>query len=491
MLRLPLRGEVGRDRDNDTADVLAAKRALARLGFYAPPSYGFDGYSDRPFEDGLRAYQAERGLRQDGWAAPGGETHRNIELDLSGEKRPFGHDLPRDARFTGSVGVNGDNERPDVQLAQRLLGALGLYRYDRTAEPHGFMDDAVEEAIFQVQRQRGLPETGRFEADEGHSILLLTDPPKVARIGPDGRYIIEGVIDHRPLLSDAASRRSLLIPTAHAGTVGSSAADRPEPEGANPGPGVLPAPAQPMPRTTVRVPLSVIVGGAFPFLQRQLLGVDDAPPPGEGWTPPEQHQLPGGGQGAIGNPVLTGPKPEILQPPQGTPAQAPDHQQLPGSVQELEDRIVSIFLENRRGNDFTKAQLDEIRDYAKRLAVTLGNMANDIKHAFGGRAEDGQSMKELFLQNKLTKGRRGGSYGDLTFENATTKRRLHIETVDIDPRTGEMTRREAERDARFRQNIQEGDIIINIPKSKDGSTPDLDSYSEAMKNAFKEISRMP
>jgi len=161
------------------------------------------------------------------------------------------------------------------------------------------------------------------------------------------------------------------------------------------------------------------------------------------------------------------------------------------SCPELQEKIVSIILENRRGNDFTKAQLDEIRDYAKRLAASLGNVAKDIKHRFGGRDEDGNPLKELFLKNKLTKGRFGGSYGDLTFENTITKRRLHIETVDIDPRTGEMTKRETERDARLRQNVREGDIIINIPKSKDGSTPDLDSYSDAIKNAFEEISRMP
>lgn len=488
MLRLPLRGEVGRDRDNDTADVLAAKRALARLGYYAPPDYGFDGYSDRPFEDGLRAYQAERGLRQDGWAAPGGETHRNIELDLSGENRPFGHDLPRDARFTGSVGVNADNERHDVRLAQRLLGALGLYRYDRTAEPHGFMDDAIEEAIFKAQRQRGLPETGRLEPEDGHRILLLTDPPKVARIGPDGRYIIEQVVDRRPLMSDAASRRSLLIPTAHAATMGSSAADRPEEEGSNPGPSVPPTPTQPMPRTSVRVPLSVIVAGAFPFLQRQLLGVDDDPRSGEGWTPPEQHQLPGGRQGAIGNPVLTDPKPDILQPPQGTPAQPPDHQQLPGSLGDVGARLDDIILENRRGNALTKGQLHEVGKLVRRIIREIGEDGEYAVHTHGGTDEDGNEKIELFVKSLLGQGTRGGSYSDLTITNTRTGRRLFIETVDTRA-DGSLTKWEAGRDARFRKNIKPGDILRNYRKAKPGKPVDLNEYVDDLTNDLREIAK--
>lgn len=462
MLRLPLRGEVGRDRDNDTADVLAAKHALARLGYYTAPDYGFDGYSDRPFEDGLRAYQAERGLRQDGWAAPGGETHRNIELDLSGEKRPFGHDLPRDARFTGSVGVNADNERSDVQLAQRLLGALGLYRYDRTAEPHGFMDDAVEEAIFKAQRQRGLPETGRLEPDEGHHILLLSDPPKVARLGPDGQYIIEGVIDHRPLLSDTAGRRSLLIPAAHATTVGSSAADRPEEEGSNPGPGVPPAPTQPMPRTSVRVPLSVILGGAFPFLQRQLLGVDDAPPPGEGWTPPEQHQLPGGRQGPIGNPVIVDPKPEILRPALGE-AEVPDRRQLPGPVADIRDQLADLFLESRRGGTINRDQTDLLIEAALEVAAEEG-MEGRLKHTHGGRNESGVGMPEYHVHNRDTGGLKGGSFADTTFGDTAGPNRFHGDIAST-KKDGSLTKAEQRRDERFRYNMNQSDHVATIAKS--------------------------
>ena len=41
------------------------------------------GYMDRPLDEALRNYQADRGVRVDGYLNPGGETGREIDTDLT------------------------------------------------------------------------------------------------------------------------------------------------------------------------------------------------------------------------------------------------------------------------------------------------------------------------------------------------------------------------------------------------------------------------
>jgi hypothetical protein len=59
---------------SDPDDVLTAKRAFNRLGYYGVPSYGLTPYPDQPLFDGIRAYQKDSDLTVDGLMMPGGET---------------------------------------------------------------------------------------------------------------------------------------------------------------------------------------------------------------------------------------------------------------------------------------------------------------------------------------------------------------------------------------------------------------------------------
>jgi hypothetical protein len=54
---------VGNGRDNREEDVLGVKRTMSTLGRYAEPDYGMTGYLDRPLDETIRNYQADRGVR--------------------------------------------------------------------------------------------------------------------------------------------------------------------------------------------------------------------------------------------------------------------------------------------------------------------------------------------------------------------------------------------------------------------------------------------
>ncbi|MBF0250209.1 MAG: peptidoglycan-binding protein [Alphaproteobacteria bacterium] len=64
-------------------DILAAKTALHRLGFYEMPDYGLTDFPDRRLMDAITAFQKARGLRVDGAMRPEGETETAIQGDLS------------------------------------------------------------------------------------------------------------------------------------------------------------------------------------------------------------------------------------------------------------------------------------------------------------------------------------------------------------------------------------------------------------------------
>lgn len=74
---------VGNGRDNRQEDVLGVKHAMRSLGRYAEPDYGMTGYVDRPLDETIRNYQADRGVRVDGYLSPGGETERELDTDLT------------------------------------------------------------------------------------------------------------------------------------------------------------------------------------------------------------------------------------------------------------------------------------------------------------------------------------------------------------------------------------------------------------------------
>lgn len=74
---------VGNGRTNRTRDVVAVKRAFARLRRYVPPKGGPHGIIERELDETIRNYEADRGLRVDGWMGPDGETAGRLAYDLA------------------------------------------------------------------------------------------------------------------------------------------------------------------------------------------------------------------------------------------------------------------------------------------------------------------------------------------------------------------------------------------------------------------------
>jgi len=71
---LNLKNTVSSHHNLEQDDVLKLKSALAAVGKYETPDYGFTSNSDERMFDGVKAFQKENGLRADGEVGPDGET---------------------------------------------------------------------------------------------------------------------------------------------------------------------------------------------------------------------------------------------------------------------------------------------------------------------------------------------------------------------------------------------------------------------------------
>ena len=74
---------VGHGRTNKLCDVIWAKDALACLGRYPRSGEECHGYIDLALHEAIQGYQRDRGLRRDGYMAPGGQTESTIWLELA------------------------------------------------------------------------------------------------------------------------------------------------------------------------------------------------------------------------------------------------------------------------------------------------------------------------------------------------------------------------------------------------------------------------
>lgn len=77
-----LTGPAGNGRRSTPQDVEMLKTAMRMLGRY-PAGRECHGIIDRELDTAIRGYQRDRGLKQDGWLRPGGETERCLCLDLA------------------------------------------------------------------------------------------------------------------------------------------------------------------------------------------------------------------------------------------------------------------------------------------------------------------------------------------------------------------------------------------------------------------------
>jgi len=77
-----LTAPVGNGRTSRPEDVAKVQQAMNGLSRYRHPDEEPNGILDRGLDRAVRNYQADRGLKRDGWLAPQGETAREIGKDL-------------------------------------------------------------------------------------------------------------------------------------------------------------------------------------------------------------------------------------------------------------------------------------------------------------------------------------------------------------------------------------------------------------------------
>jgi hypothetical protein len=81
-----LKSTVGSSDPVGPEDALSTKTALFRLGFLDRPKEGFSPYPDQAMFDGIRKFQKQKGLLDDGIMRPNGQTAEKIAEDLAKRK---------------------------------------------------------------------------------------------------------------------------------------------------------------------------------------------------------------------------------------------------------------------------------------------------------------------------------------------------------------------------------------------------------------------
>lgn len=86
---------IGQNLDNDPEDIIKAEKALKDAGYFnGEHSHGF---ITKELDDGIRKFQRENGLKQDGVMHPDGETERillrNIPVPQRKPKQKDGEDV--------------------------------------------------------------------------------------------------------------------------------------------------------------------------------------------------------------------------------------------------------------------------------------------------------------------------------------------------------------------------------------------------------------
>lgn len=161
LLNRSLQQPVGRGQTNVEDDIVNIKGLFEQLDLLPRPRDGIVPVFDAPLEDTLRRYQNDRFLTIDGKMMPGGETERNLQRDLGllPQQPPFSLS---ELDITGPVANGREGASADFKGVSKALGRLGLFDFDRTAEPLPFITRGLENGIRTFQQQMGLTIDGRI-----------------------------------------------------------------------------------------------------------------------------------------------------------------------------------------------------------------------------------------------------------------------------------------------------------------------------------------
>ena len=209
-----LREDVGHGSANLPDDVLNVKRSFAALDRMREPPDGFHMFTEKPLTDAIERFQHDRALRVDRFMDPGGETERNLKRDLGLGPPEAPMDLA-ELKLSGPVGNALANEPRDLRAVSKALGKLGLFNYDRTAEPPPAITRQLDDSIQGFQRSKGLSVDGEVNPG-GETIRTLAAAVSQKQGGGQGRGTAAtraGAVTNPPKQQGAAAVRNVGPPT--------------------------------------------------------------------------------------------------------------------------------------------------------------------------------------------------------------------------------------------------------------------------------------
>jgi hypothetical protein len=129
-----LKGSVGNNMDNNPEDIKNTKRNLSQAGFFDDEIE--NEFITRKLDNGIRQFQKNKGLKEDGLLFPGGETERSLFETLTGHSanNVFGDTKSED---DGSIGFGGNvsgtleakDETVKVKSSNSFLSKVAIQRF--------------------------------------------------------------------------------------------------------------------------------------------------------------------------------------------------------------------------------------------------------------------------------------------------------------------------------------------------------------------------
>lgn len=432
----PLAARVGDGLENRREDVAAVQRLLGAVAHM--PEDPFDrphGLIDQRTLDGIKSFQRKKGLIDDGWLAPGGETERALYAAVADLGRANGRDWLQYAERAGSA---------QAQLAEPLA-----FRGAAAAPGKGARGVGIR------------PGADSDLGSEAEAVPAMYDP----RHWPPGRG--------RPRLEGGFSWGS------------PNRLYRPDPLPGTPRWRLVPIPIPPF----LPIPLPRSADDEEPgktelipprVEDRPFYGPDPAKPP---LSPKDVQPVP-----YPAEPPYKFPDREEIRP-----------QELKPEDWILIDPIApplspSDFILRMRGNERTQGRLTGLREIGEGVAKER----NDVRlvHIGGARDKKGKNVKEFYAENPRRrelgiKTTAGAAYADLTFEDERSGELYHISVYRVT--SGSKPRKEeVEQSIRLAINTTgKTRIIVMVPNVRGDGFVDAEAFKQFLHATLDSVRGAP
>ena len=112
--------------------------------------------------------------------------------------------------FSAPVGNGLENRPEDIIGVSKLLGRMGLLKFDKTKEPSSTISTRLVESLKDLQRQNGLTPTGEFKPGDKTDAILKAQAEKLLGKKPArGRFDLDAVSTSANRREDEISARRL------------------------------------------------------------------------------------------------------------------------------------------------------------------------------------------------------------------------------------------------------------------------------------------